>query len=43
MLWSRFTSARFAMTNIARSEWASVRWPFCEKSRLKLSSLLSPS
>ena len=37
------TSARLAMTNIARSECASVRWPHCEKSRLKLRSCERPS
>ena len=39
----RLTSARLAITNIARSEWASVRWPHCENSRLKFSSCESPS
>ena len=39
----RLTSARSAITNAARSPWASVRWPHCENSRLKSSSLDSPS
>ena len=34
---------RFAITNIARSVCASVRWPHWLNSRLKFSSLLSPS
>ena len=39
----RLTSARLAITNIARSECASVRWPHCENSRLKSSSADSRS
>ena len=35
---SWFTSARSVITTIARSEWASVKWPCCEKRRLKSSS-----
>ena len=39
----RLTSARLAITNIARSVCASVRWPHWENSRLKSSSADSPS
>jgi hypothetical protein len=39
----RLTSARLAMTNIARSVWASVRWPHWLNSRLKFSSFDRPS
>ena len=35
---NRLTSARLAITNIARSECASVKWPHWENSRLKFSS-----
>ena len=40
---SRLTSARLAITNIARSVCASVRWPHWLNSRLKFSSFESPS
>ena len=40
---SRLTSARLAITNIARSVCASVRWPHWLNSRLKFSSAESLS
>jgi hypothetical protein len=40
---SRLTSARSAMTKVARSEWASVRWPDWENRRLNSSSRERPS